>query len=415
MSDTNDRPSRDGSESPTWTDADRRWADAAARQTQGDALQPAAQAHLRDHVPTDGALRAEQALRAAMADIASRPDDDDALIAGALDRHFADASPATPDRARWKAPAAALLAVAAVATVWFVGGTGSKVPTVQPAVVADAGPAAPAPSPAPRPDTALAAAADGPAPWLHLDGQTATRPWTEPELRAKERQCIGRSGAKACLDPGAAIRRTEQGLELLVGRLEFATAGHRVELKVANTLVVGETVQLVASVDAKGQGRIEVTEGELASRVEASAVPVVQAGGVGQGTSHARSRRVPPIDDLLRTARSLRQSGDHRGATKVLEDAVKHYPRNSKARTALATLGQIYLGPLRKPARALKWFDRYLATPGGSLREEVEYGRIRALRAMGRGADAERARRAFLQAHPTSSYRAALSTEDRTP
>jgi hypothetical protein len=72
----------------------------------------------------------------------------------------------------------------------------------------------------------------------------------------------------------------------------------------------------------------------------------------------------------------------------------------------MVTLGQLHLdaGHAKK---ALKWFDRYLVG-GGPLVEDAQFGRIRALSAMGRRSEADRAIAAFLAKWPSGSYAAKL-------
>lgn len=384
---------------------DRRWAEAARRRTVDEPLDLDDEVHLYRHHLRDPGLAVERRLREEMEDIADEDRDDGEFVATVLDRHFSDARTGRSPLGRtW----IGLAAVAATAAALLLG-----------LVLVDHGATESAESPVARrsaPDVKPSEVVTPPVPegaWRVVvpAGATPVRhTWTDREIRARgERTCVTREDAEGCLDPGGALRRREAGLELLYGRIEFRTAGHRVELKVADTLVVAQTVRLVATIDREGNGRIEVLEGDVTAEAETVSVPVVRSQGEA-ATEDPRGRSIPPppIDDLLRAARSLRQAGDHHGAARVLEDAIRHHPRNSKARTALATLGQVYLGPLRKPARALRAFDRYLEQSGGALREEVEYGRIRALRAMGRERDAERARASFLTAHPRSSYRAAL-------
>jgi hypothetical protein len=52
-------------------------------------------------------------------------------------------------------------------------------------------------------------------------------------------------------------------------------------------------------------------------------------------------------------------------------------------------------------------FERYLAS-GGSLAQEAHYGKIQALRALGRTREAEREAASFLELYPKSAYAATL-------
>jgi hypothetical protein len=63
-----------------------------------------------------------------------------------------------------------------------------------------------------------------------------------------------------------------------------------------------------------------------------------------------------------------------------------------------------------QPGAALRQFDSYVAA-GGPLLLEARYGRIRALTAMGRNADAEKAKQEFLDLYPTSVQARALRSD----
>jgi TolA-binding protein len=83
---------------------------------------------------------------------------------------------------------------------------------------------------------------------------------------------------------------------------------------------------------------------------------------------------------------------------------VKAYPRSPSAGPACVALGQVELARGRARA-ALEAFERY---PGGPLAEEAAYGRIEALRALGRTSDERAATERFLAKYPGSSYAAKL-------
>jgi hypothetical protein len=71
-------------------------------------------------------------------------------------------------------------------------------------------------------------------------------------------------------------------------------------------------------------------------------------------------------------------------------------PRTPEGRAALVSLGELLLSDLGDPNGALAAFDEYLSRRGGDLTRRAAYGRIRALRALGRDADERAAAHVFL-------------------
>ncbi|HEY3351634.1 MAG TPA: PEGA domain-containing protein [Polyangia bacterium] len=109
----------------------------------------------------------------------------------------------------------------------------------------------------------------------------------------------------------------------------------------------------------------------------------------------------PDAAALLATARRRRTAGDWAAAASVYHELAARFPRSAEARAAQVPHAQLLLDRLGDPAGALALFDRYLAASAAPpLAEEAAWGRIRALRQLGR-AGAERAALArFLGAHP---------------
>ena len=83
-------------------------------------------------------------------------------------------------------------------------------------------------------------------------------------------------------------------------------------------------------------------------------------------------------------------------------------PRSAEARASLVSLGELQLSQLAEPAAALRSFDAYLAA-GGALAQEARYGRIRALRRLGRADAAREATAAFLRDYPGSAQARTLA------
>jgi ferric-dicitrate binding protein FerR (iron transport regulator) len=107
-----------------------------------------------------------------------------------------------------------------------------------------------------------------------------------------------------------------------------------------------------------------------------------------------------PVRDLLGRARALRTQGAFREAADAYRAAYASEPHGAEGRTALVGLGGLLLSELNDPAGALQAFDSYLSEPRGALTQEAEFGRIRALRALGRYESEKAAIQSFLVAHP---------------
>jgi ferric-dicitrate binding protein FerR (iron transport regulator) len=194
------------------------------------------------------------------------------------------------------------------------------------------------------------------------------------------------AGARIELD---GVGLGESPVSILVGRGEhelavvqegFAT--HRERLVVKGAERVSRSPVLVAELEAS-------TSAEARSGSEGSAAPV------------------PSAAELLARARSLRSSGRYREAGSAYQRLMATHPRSALARVALVSLGELQLSQLGSPAAALQSFDAYLAG-GGSLTQEARYGRIRALRQLGRSVEARRASEAFVRDYPGSAQAKSL-------
>jgi hypothetical protein len=119
--------------------------------------------------------------------------------------------------------------------------------------------------------------------------------------------------------------------------------------------------------------------------------------------------RVASASEQLTRARARRASGDARGAAQLYRALQQLHPNSSEAHASYVSLGQLELLELGNPAAALVMFETYLKRrAAGALSEEARHGRIRALYALGRTAEARIASEQFLKAHPKSPHAAAL-------
>jgi TolA-binding protein len=115
----------------------------------------------------------------------------------------------------------------------------------------------------------------------------------------------------------------------------------------------------------------------------------------------------PSAPEMLRAARQLRADGRYAEAAQAYQRLQAAYPSSGEARASLLSLGDLQLGSLGDATGALRSFDAYLQG-GGALAEEASYGRIRALRALGRKDDERASIDAFLLAYPSSVETQAL-------
>lgn len=113
---------------------------------------------------------------------------------------------------------------------------------------------------------------------------------------------------------------------------------------------------------------------------------------------------------LLDRARELRAAGRYAGAGAAYQRLLREHAGSAEARVALVSLGELQLSQLGDAAGALRSFDGYLRA-GGALRQEASYGRIRALRRLGRLSDARAATGEFLSRYPQSVQAAALKKD----
>jgi tetratricopeptide (TPR) repeat protein len=119
------------------------------------------------------------------------------------------------------------------------------------------------------------------------------------------------------------------------------------------------------------------------------------------------ARAEPSALALLELASKARSRGAYAEAARHYEQLLRAHASTPEGRAATIGLAELRLSRLGEPARALALFERYLAS-GGSLSQEAHYGKIQALRALGRAHDAEREVAAFLELYPTSAYAGSL-------
>lgn len=106
--------------------------------------------------------------------------------------------------------------------------------------------------------------------------------------------------------------------------------------------------------------------------------------------------------DELSHARQLRARGLFTRAAAVYRSVYARSPRSESGRAALMALASLQLSSLNDPAAALASFETYLASGNGPLRQQAAYGKIRALRRLGRTAEELRATQSFIERYPNA-------------
>ncbi|MFO0572150.1 MAG: FecR family protein [Polyangiaceae bacterium] len=117
--------------------------------------------------------------------------------------------------------------------------------------------------------------------------------------------------------------------------------------------------------------------------------------------------KLPSAGELLENARKLRAQGNSSGAAEAYRHLMAVHPKSAEAHAALLSLAELQLGPWGDPAGALRSYDAYLRG-GGGLAQEARYGRIQALRRLGRAAEEQAAVDEFVKAYPNSVQARAL-------
>lgn len=170
-----------------------------------------------------------------------------------------------------------------------------------------------------------------------------------------------------------------------------------------------------------GQYRMEIARAGFAPIVEQLTVePGAKVARNYEATLNLADSRRPPTPptraspslpaELLQRARGLRADGRYRDAHGVYQRLLREHSASAEARVALVSLGELQLSQLGDAGGALRSFERYLRS-GGALSQEASYGRIRALRRLGRLSEARTAASAFLSAYPNSVQAATLRKE----
>lgn len=104
----------------------------------------------------------------------------------------------------------------------------------------------------------------------------------------------------------------------------------------------------------------------------------------------------------LASAREHLHRGERRAALEAYRRLLAEHPASPEAHTVAVTVAQLEL-ELGSAARALRGFERYLASPG-ALAPEALAGKVAALTALGRSSEARNAARAYLERYPKGTH-----------
>ena len=140
--------------------------------------------------------------------------------------------------------------------------------------------------------------------------------------------------------------------------------------------------------------------------VAEQAEPVVAAPSEAAKAPQVAERKSTPAE-LLQEALRLRAEGQFARAASIYRRLQSQFPGSGEARASLVSFGDLQLSRLGDAAGALRSFEAYLRG-GGALSREASYGRVRALRALGRTADERAAIEQMLEQSPSGLYAASL-------
>ncbi len=156
--------------------------------------------------------------------------------------------------------------------------------------------------------------------------------------------------------------------------------------------------------------RMDVESTQAARAADTAVAPAGSAAATSPSGVTSPARPAPSVSepssaaDLLRQALELRGRGRFSEAAQVYGKLVAAHPGSQEARAALVSLGDLQLSRLHNAAAALGSFDSYLAGGDRALQQEAEYGRIRALRALGRAAEEQSAIERLLARYPSGIH-----------
>lgn len=141
---------------------------------------------------------------------------------------------------------------------------------------------------------------------------------------------------------------------------------------------------------------------------EASSAATAPSASVTPAEPQGQPVKPATAAEMLAKARAARAQGNPKEAAEGYRRLMSVHPKSAEAHAALLSLAELQLGPLGDPGGALKSYDAYLRGGGGAVAQEARYGRILALRRLGRSAEERAAIDEFVKAYPNSVQARAL-------
>ena len=180
------------------------------------------------------------------------------------------------------------------------------------------------------------------------------------------------------------------GIALLIGSSAIVSASllrHRSTM-VAQKLIATPVVRILAP---------------LPEAVVQQAEPPALAEQAPQEQPSAPRKHSSTPADLLARANELRSHAHWAKAAQTYEHAVRLSPRSNEAYAATIAAAVLYREKLHDPRRAVRLFERALATnPTGPLAQEARWGLVECFAQLGRKQAESQALKSFLQHHPNS-------------
>jgi hypothetical protein len=189
---------------------------------------------------------------------------------------------------------------------------------------------------------------------------------------------------------------------------------------------LGEHVLQLDGFELDGPARVSIAEGDHALRLLDAREAIVLEQGITldpraeldltdtlpAGSASAKpsdTSKAPSAKQLAEAAQRERAAKHYDETAKLYRELLRRYPDSPEAANVPVRLGDL-LASTGDHQGALEAYERYLERGSKQLLPEAEYGRILALRALGREADERAAIEAFVTARPEDYRSAELQT-----
>ncbi len=183
---------------------------------------------------------------------------------------------------------------------------------------------------------------------------------------------------------------------------------------VSTVLAADTHVRLTMAGYAPVSAWISVADGAAIERSFTLTALPAPPGQPGRPAGGHRAARLQSPGHFLAMAQALRERGAYDACAEVYRRLWSEFPGSDESKVSMISLGELELGKRNHPTAALEAFSAYLRV-GGTLEREARFGRIRALRALGRDGEADAESAAFLRDYPTSIKSATLRRHVQRP